>query len=121
LAVPADGWAARFHEAHEERYGYRREDTPAEAVTVRVVVSAPLPRIDVPELPPAEGPAPSVASTVFHRGQARNARRVRRSDLRAGHELAGPVIVEEYSGTTWIPPEWRLQVDRWGCLHLTPS
>ncbi|MEX2465639.1 MAG: hydantoinase/oxoprolinase family protein [Gemmatimonadota bacterium] len=119
LAVPANDWATSFHVAHHERYGYRRDDTPAEAVTVRVVVTAPVPELDVPELARAEGPPPVTETEVFHGGRACAAQRVQRETLRAGHRLEGPLIVQEYSGTTWVPPGWHLDVDRWGCLHLT--
>jgi len=119
LAVPADDWSERFHRAHHERYGYRRDDTPAEAVTVRVVVTAPAPELDVPVLAEASGPPPVVPSEIHHRGSTRAAGRVQREALRAGHRLEGPVVVQEYSGTTWVPPGWRLEVDGWGCLHLS--
>lgn len=121
LSVPATGWAEAFHTAHEERYGYRRSETPLEAVTLRVVVSAPAPMVAATPLDEADTAPRLVARTVVHGGQAHQATSVRRGDLRAGHELAGPLIVEEYSGTTWAPPEWTLQVDSWGCLHLTPT
>jgi len=43
---------------------------------------------------------------------------VDRADLRAGHRLEGPVIIGEYSGTTWVPAGCRADVDAWGCIHL---
>jgi N-methylhydantoinase A len=118
LAVPADGWAARFHAAHEERYGYRRDDIPAEAVTVRVVVTAPTSELNPPELTEATAAPPLSDLEVFHRGRQLLAARVDRTTLRAGHRLDGPLVVQEYSGTTWVPPEWTVEVDRWGALHL---
>jgi N-methylhydantoinase A len=121
LGVPADGWIASFHHAHRERYGYDRPETPVEAVTLRVTVSAPPPALESRRLEAATGPPPTTPSHVVHGGGSTRAARVRRGDLRAGHELEGPVIVEEYSGTTWVPPEWRVHVDEWGCLHLTPA
>ncbi len=33
--------------------------------------------------------------------------------------LEGPLIVQEYSGTTWVPAGWTVKPDLWGCLHLT--
>ena len=120
LGVPAAGWVDAFHTAHEERYGYRRAATALEAVTLRVVVSAPPPLVSARPLEEATSAPPLVAREVIHGGRTHEARSVRRSDLRAGHELAGPLIVEEYSGTTWVPPEWALRVDGRGCLHLTP-
>jgi N-methylhydantoinase A len=121
LAVAAEGWATAFHRAHRERYGYERPEAPVEAVTLRVIVSAPPSDLDGPRLAAAEGAPATTALEVVHGGRRVAGRRVRRSDLRAGHELGGPVVIQEYSGTCWVPPGWRARVDEWGCLHLTPS
>ena len=121
LGVPADGWIDAFHRAHRERYGYERPETPVEAVTLRVTVSAPPPALEGPRLDTAAGAPPTTPTDVVHGGHSRRAVRVRRSDLLAGHELNGPLVVQEYSGTTWVPPDWHVRVDAWGCLHLTPS
>jgi N-methylhydantoinase A len=118
LRVPADGWVERFHDLHEERYGYRRPATPVEAVTLRVVVTAPPVALEAPRLATASGPPRAEGTRVFFGGREMEAVRVWRRDLGTGHELEGPAIVQEYSATTWVPPEWRLQVDEWGCLHL---
>jgi N-methylhydantoinase A len=118
LAVEADGWVEAFHRAHLERYGYERREAAVEAVTLRAVVSAPTQIPGVPELPTATAPVATEPSEVIHEGAALTASRVWRQDLRAGHELAGPAIVQEYSATTWVPPDWKLSVDRTGSLHL---
>lgn len=120
LRVSADGWIDAFHALHEERYGYRRDDV-VEAVTLRVSVSAPPLEPAVPELADADGPPPAEAMPVVFGGERLDARLVRRSDLRAGHRIEGPVVVAEYSATTWVPPDWHVDVDRWGCLHLLRS
>jgi len=119
LAVPAERWVSSFHEAHRERYGYARPDEPVEAVTVRAIASGPAPSFATPTLEPASGPPPTAPAKVVVDGRALEARRIRRSDLRAGHALAGPLVVQEYSGTTWVPPGHRLTVDPTGCLLLT--
>lgn len=121
LRVPAGGWVERFHASHEERYGYRRPTTPVEAVTLRAVVTAPPVPMDVPELPAGDGPPPVEEAPVYFEGETLAARRVWRRDLRAGQTLRGPLVVQEYSATTWVPPGWRMDVDRWGCLHLVPE
>jgi N-methylhydantoinase A len=121
LRVPADGWVDLFHTSHAERYGYRRDETPVEAVTLRVIITAPSVPLDVPELEAAAGPPATEPAEVFFEGKIVPAQRVWRHDLRAGHTLQGPVIVQEYSATTWVPPRWRMDVDRWGCLHLVPE
>ena len=118
LDVPAEAWRARFHEAHLERYGYRRDEAPVEAVTLRVIVTAPPPVLEAPALDEADGPPLLRPTEVLTAGAPLAAKRVWRRDLRAGHELGGPLVIGEYSGTTWVPPGWRVRVDAWGCLHL---
>jgi N-methylhydantoinase A len=113
-----DGWAGAFHTQHEERYGYQRPTTPVEAVTLRAVVTAPPATLDVPELPEAKGPPTLRAANVVYGGQRLESSRVWRHELAAGHVVDGPAVIQEYSATTWVPPEWRAEVDSWGCLHL---
>ncbi|MEQ1857996.1 MAG: hydantoinase/oxoprolinase family protein [Longimicrobiales bacterium] len=119
LAVDAAGWASGFHEVHRARYGYARSEAVVEAVTARVVVSAPPPVLPEIRLVAAQAPPPSKAAQVTAGGDVLGVTRVRRRDLRPGHRLSGPVVVQEYSGTTWVPPDWTLEVDAWGNLHLT--
>jgi N-methylhydantoinase A len=118
LGVPADDWVHTFHTAHGERYGYERPETSVEAVTIRVVVTAPAVELVEKGIEKASIAPTSLRSRVVIGGQELEAQTVWRSDLLWGHELRGPTVVQEYSGTTWVPPEWTVSVDRWGCLHL---
>jgi N-methylhydantoinase A len=120
LRVPYAGWVEAFHQAHRERYGYSRREASVEAVTARVVAEAPGPRVQATQIDWAEGPPPLTGARVRFGGRDVEAARVWRRDLRVGHELVGPLIVQEYSATTWVPPGWRLEVDAWGALHLLP-
>jgi N-methylhydantoinase A len=119
LGVPADNWVRAFHAAHLERYGYERLGATVEAVTLRAVVRAPAPELEALPLAGSDRPPASRSTSVVFGGARLEARRLLRADLRAGHELVGPLVIQEYSGTTWVPPGWRLGVDRWGCLHLS--
>ena len=119
LGVPAHDWVAAFHAAHADRYGYRRDETPVVAVTLRVIVTAPPAALTDVEHPPAEGPPALRGVRVVFEGAGHEAHAVWRDDLRAGHRLEGPLVIQEYSGTTWVPPRWSIAVDRSGCLHLT--
>jgi N-methylhydantoinase A len=121
IRVPAEGWVEAFHAAHALRYGYRRDDAVVEAVTLRATARAP--GADVPgvELATATGAPPTASAHVVLGGRTLEGRRVWRRDLRAGHVLAGPTLVLDYSGTTWIPPGWRAEVDASGILHLLPD
>jgi N-methylhydantoinase A len=90
-----------------------------EAVTLRAVVTAPAPTITVHKLPTADGPPPTCSTNVVYGDREIEATLVSRSDLCSEHVLQGPLIVQEYSGTTWVPPGWTVKPDPWGCLHLT--
>jgi N-methylhydantoinase A len=119
LRVPREDWARAFHEAHRDRYGYAREGTPVEAVTLRAVAEAPPLPLSPNLLPEAEGDPPMESGHAFHDGNEIQVRRVWRKDLLKGHTLRGPAIVMEYSSTTWLPPGWHLEVDGWGSLLLS--
>jgi N-methylhydantoinase A len=118
LRVPREDWIAAFHHSHKDRYGYAREGTPVEAVTLRVVAEGPPHPLTHTPLPEAKGPPPAESGMVFHAGERIPVQKVWRKDLRKGHTLIGPALVMEYSSTTWLPPHWRLEVDAWGSLHL---
>ena len=120
LRVPRDGWVEAFHRVHAERYGYRREGTPVEAVTVRVEVRAPTPEVAPPGPEPARGDLPTRTVRLYHEEGTGQAQAVWRRELGVGHELTGPAIVQEYSATTWVPEGWRLTVHPSGCLVLEP-
>jgi N-methylhydantoinase A len=118
LRVPSEDWIAEFHRGHEERYGYAREATPVEAVTLRAVAEAPSPELIHIPVEAADGPPVAEPGVVFHAGRELEVTRVWRRNLLSGHSLVGPGLVLEYSSTTWLPPGWRLEVDAWGSLHL---
>lgn len=112
-----DDAAARFHRAHEERYGWALEDGQIELVHLRAraLVRRPMPRageVHSKRLP--EGAVLGTRRAGFD-GQV-IARRVQREALSEGVRFQGPAIIEEYSGTTLLPPGWTAQVTRG--LHL---
>ncbi|MFH1765612.1 MAG: hydantoinase/oxoprolinase family protein [Gemmatimonadota bacterium] len=119
LRVPRKNWAKAFHDAHRERYGYSREGTPVEAVTLRAVAESPPLLLSPATLPGADAEPRVEMSSAFFDGNEIRVQRVWRKDLLKGHTLEGPAIVLEYSSTTWLPPGWHLEVDTWGSLLLS--
>ena len=118
LRVPHEDWDSRFHDLHEKRYGYQRPETHVEAVTLRVIASAPGPPLEVARIP-ASSATPVVERTqAYVAGAWTEVDRVWRRDLGKDYALDGPAVVLEYSSTTWVPRGWRLTVDEWGNLHL---
>ena len=119
LRVPGEDWDTRFHALHEKRYGYQRPTTPVEAVTLRSIASAPGPPLELERIQ-RRGASPRVGHTrAFTAGEWTEVDRVWRSDLGPDQTLDGPVLVLEYSSTTWVPRGWGLTVDEWGNLHLS--
>ena len=121
LRVPGEDWDTRFHALHEKRYGYRRPETPVEAVTLRSIASAPGPPLELERIPHT-GAAPTVGHTrAYTEGEWTEVDRVWRRDLGPDQTLDGPALVLEYSSTTWLPRGWGLRVDEWGNLHLSET
>ncbi len=117
LQVDARDWEEAFHTAHEKRYGYARRDGIVEAVTLRAVASATAASIRVP------GPAPTTqrkpeTTTILKSTGSIKANVYARADLGTGARLAGPAIITEYSGTTWIPESWVCTITDTGSLFL---
>lgn len=116
------GVEEEFHSRHEKFYGWRLDSREVELVNLRAraVVASP-----DPELPRPRAKAMPGSARVGER-QAWFGRMVRsavidRARLKAGHHFEGPALVEEYSGTTVVPPGWRARVVRGGHLELRPA
>ncbi len=124
LRVGAEGWREAFHALHRERYGYAREEAEVELVTARVRVEAP--GADLPaevrtetEGRDAHDPSPLEDQVpVRSGGETLLAGQVKRDSLAPGNTLRGPLLVLEYSSTTWCPPGWVLTVVEGGVLHI---
>ena len=126
LTVPYDpspgakSWEERFHAMHERRYGYANPRSPVEAVTARSALSG---KTVKPDLPPAgrrRAPvAPSGTVRAWCDGKWGRSAVHDRSLLTYGTVIEGPAIIGEYSSTTWVPPDFRAGVDRFGNLILT--
>ncbi len=121
LRLPDTGAAAEadFHRRHAALYGHALEGREVELVALRAraVVRRPAPQVRRARRRPL--PADAVAG---HRradfGRALSCPVVRRERLAPGHAFAGPALVEEYSGTTLVPPGWSARVTGGGHLRL---
>ena len=79
---------------------------PSQVVTVRAAVSGPGIQARPPRIPDAEGPPESSPGRSVVAGRAVDAPRFWREALRVGHRVDGPAVIQDYSATTWVPPEW---------------
>jgi N-methylhydantoinase A len=121
LNVPATGnILTGFHRAHELRYGYHNQVKKVEIVNVRCRAIGVTEKPRAETIAPRRGRAAAVPSLpLLFNGQMKKSSLYRREELCAGHTLAGPAMVMEYSATTLIPPDWRARVDKYGQLLLS--
>lgn len=113
-----DGVEEVFRQAHTERYGHAPVGRPVEVVTYRVMVYAPQDRSEAPRVP-MSGPVSRTSSRVFVDGQLRECAFLRRESLPIGFSAGGPVVVEEDTATTFVPPRWQITVDASTSLRLS--
>ena len=122
LADSGARMAADFHRRHAELYGHALEDREIELVALRTraTVARPAPRHR--RVRRRSVPADAIVGerrADFDR--AHSCPVIRRERLAPGHGFAGPALVEEYSGTTLVPPGWSALVTAGRHLRLAPS
>lgn len=122
LAVP-ESFDAQVAEAfatkHEELYGWRLDEGAVELVNLRARAAVhrhfeDKPRPRARKLPAAAKIGVRVADW---NGEAKTPL-IDRDQLGPGVRFEGPALVEEFSGTTLVPPGWRASVTRGGHLWL---
>lgn len=111
---------AAFHEAHEVRYGHSAPGERVEFVNLRV---AALGRIGGHSAPFRSPEGPEDASlgrrSVVFAGSEHETPVFKRELLPVGWTQAGPVVVQELSSTTVVPPGYATRVDELGNLLIT--
>lgn len=114
LALTPEGMAlarAAFDAAHERAYGYRLAETPVEIVSLRVTARVAKRAGRLPEYR-KRSPAPERRRSVYFGpdwGRV-EAAVIDRAGLAAGPRQ-GPAIIEEYEGTTILPPDCTARLD----------
>ncbi len=111
-----------FEQRHQTLYGYTATGAPVEVVTARVRAAGtekPVRLASLAERSASDGPLPLVRVEPAYRGMPLNLRHVRREALRAGDQFQGPALITEYSATTVVAADWRLEVGPFGHLRLT--
>lgn len=123
LTLPlTDDPAASFHSAHAARYGYSRDDSAVEIVTVRVrlVAAGNSPPME-PERVRKRLSAPVALRRVqiHFDGSDLPTPVFDRCALSAGHVLEGPALIGETSSTTFLPPQTRAEMDGFGNMIVS--
>ncbi|MFK7958698.1 MAG: hypothetical protein AB8B96_21575, partial [Lysobacterales bacterium] len=101
-----------FHQAHELRYGHSSPAAPVEFVNLRVATFGKLAGQQQISHTTPDGKAEALAqrSAIFG-GTAYETPVYSRDHLGPEFSQPGPMIVEEQSATTVVPPGWQVTVD----------
>ncbi|MFC3072071.1 hydantoinase/oxoprolinase family protein [Shinella pollutisoli] len=115
----ADLWE-RFHEEHQNRFGFSIPGETIETVNIKVVAVAVSEKPQMRELERGEGaPVPSGSRKVRYEDGWHEVATYDRGGLRQGQTIAGPAIVEESASVTILRPKQTLSVDRLGNLIIS--
>ncbi len=111
-------WQA-FHDAHKARFGFSIPGEIIEIVNYLATAVSITQKPELNQIEPARGPA----RAALHRAVGYPAGRhdvpvYRRDELRAGHQIQGPAVIEEAASVTIVNPGQRLAVDAYGHLVI---
>ncbi len=109
----------RFNAAHDFRYGHSNPGAPVEFVAVRSAALGDLERLEPEAIAAAGGDLRSRTHDVTFDRRRCETMVVDRRGLAAGATIPGPVIVEEGTATTVVPPGCILTVDAFGFLIVS--
>jgi N-methylhydantoinase A len=108
-----------FHQTHERLYRYRDREAVIQVISIRVVAKVRTPRPELTPIRESSGPVDSVKTVqCWMDGASRQVPLYRRGDLCAGDRLPGPAIIIQDDTTICVLPNFEVNVDRWGNLHL---
>jgi len=125
--LAADNWTAvarSFFEAHRQVYGHAFEDQSIEVVTLRVVATADVDPLRLPDLAYGGRTDPDearlyVRETIFDDGRAVPTPRYQRSRLLADDVVTGPALIVQHNSTVLVPPGRRALVLGHGDIRIT--
>lgn len=112
-----------FFDVHKETYGHAFRDQITEGVTVRVVASADVDQLTLPELAAGGRTNPSDAlmyteDTIFDDGKPTPTPRYDRTKLLRDDTVEGPAIVTQHNSTTIVPPGFAATVQAYGDMRI---
>lgn len=109
-----------FHDTHERIYRHHDEETPIEVVNLRATIIGEFPKVGLETWPKAEEEAPKVSriGEMYYKGSKYSTNIYRRMDLRYGHALTGPAIIEQEDTTTVLPIGFTARVDKFGFIII---
>ena len=111
----------RFHQAHQQAYGFSRPEERVEAVNLRTVCIGKIPSIQLLKSEPSDedpGNALKEVRRVYFDGEWFESKIYARENLHTGNRIEGPSVIEEMGSTTLIHPGDRGTVDGYGNILI---
>jgi N-methylhydantoinase A len=117
----ANGIKKIFDQTHLQRYAFNSINSPAEIVNLQSSVIGLLPKPIIKKLEQKNQTINKATRKVFFQqfGGFIDTDVYQREDLRHGHQLNGPLLIEEYASTTVLFPGDLLEVSEFGDLIIT--
>jgi N-methylhydantoinase A len=110
---------AAFHEAYRVRYGHSTPGAPVEFVTLRAAAWGVMPKKLAGFCPSQGGHDPTVDKwRVIFQGRPHETLILKRQWMPVDQVYRGPLVIEEDSATTVIPPGYQGHVDRFGNILI---
>jgi N-methylhydantoinase A len=111
----------RFHQAHQQAYGFSRPEERVEAVNLRTTCIGKIPSVQLHRSEPLdEDPKNALKGVrrVFFDGRWFESKIYAREKLRTGNRIEGPSVIEEMGSTSLIHPGDRGTVDGYGNILI---
>jgi N-methylhydantoinase A len=125
LAVEwSSDFVSRFHQLHEQRYGYADPQRPVEVVNARVRMIAATEQIPAArkEMRSGDGRNAMVKEKpIYFENRWVSGRVYDRARMQPGDRFDGPAVIVEYSATTFVPPGCNLYADEYENLIIEVS
>jgi N-methylhydantoinase A/oxoprolinase/acetone carboxylase beta subunit len=118
ISIPYTGWRntiAAFHQTHFRLYAYNHPGQPVEIVNLRVKTVGKTEKIQLAEYQPEGGdPSPALAKhqSIIFQHRKHKAPVYIRSRLKCGNRIKGPALIVDIDSTTFLPPGYDLNTDR---------
>ncbi|MFK8051359.1 MAG: hydantoinase/oxoprolinase family protein [Woeseiaceae bacterium] len=118
-SLDAEKIVAYFHQSHHRRYGHSNEAAPVEFVNLRLAAVGHLNKYQNPIGAADNEPAHLGEREIVFDGRSVSTPIVARDRLPPDYSVSGPLVIEEQSATTVVPPDWLISIDEAGNILVT--
>jgi len=113
---------ASFHDAHRVRYGHSTPGAPVEFVNLRIAAMGRIGTSVAPHRAPEAGSDPLLGRRgVVFAAVEHDTPVLLRDRMQSGRTHDGPVVIEEESSTTVVPPGHQARLDAHGNMLITKA